>query len=266
MRAPVPHIGSVWISRDPHHHRATIDRPVRDGAHRGGSASFGVPVATMTTAPPPVWNHPGAGPPPPSPAKRLEALGTTCLVLSIAELIYCIYRLVSPLFSKAMLNAQRSFVRGSFPTSGVMEAAEHFMKTIAIWEALRTIPFVVATGFLLWIALRLRKGDGAALQSARTWALAALGVVVVSAAIQLFITVPATLEYQRTIANSVLAATPAGSATPPFDVKQVTSMVTMIATIAGLVMGTVFSAAWPIVLYVWAGKLAREVSAPVEAH
>lgn len=72
---------------------------------------------------------------------------------------------------------------------------------------------------------------------------------------------PATLEYQRHLVDS-LPAMPAGAGTPPIDVKSFTSSVTAISVMLGLAGGIVFLSAWPIVLYVWAGQLIRETLAP----
>ena len=221
----------------------------------------------MTPEAPPLWP---AGPPPgappgtrapPSPARRRETLGTVCLVLSIIELLYCGYRLLSPLLSRGILDAEKAFFR-SMPTGApakpMMDAAEAFMARIAVWEAARTVPFAVATCFLLWIAIRLRRGDAGALRAARTWMPFALGVVAVSALIQALVTVPATLEYQRQVVDLMPAMSSGAKA--PFDVKAVTSAVTMVSAIAGMALGTLFLSVWPVVLYVWAGRLIRDAA------
>ncbi len=40
--------------------------------------------------------------------------------------------------------------------------------------------------------------------------------------------------------------------------KAMTSTVTLVSTIGGLVVGTLFLSVWPVVLYVWAGRLIRD--------
>jgi hypothetical protein len=219
----------------------------------------------MTQQAPPVWDQPSPGAPrgPRSPAQRYETLGTTCLALSIGELLYCLWRLLSPLVSRTMIEAQRRMLpsnAGGVPMAKITDAAQSFMAQIQVWEAVRTVPFLVATAFLLWIALRLRKAEEKALFAAKAWGLWALGAVVVSVLIQILITVPATIEYQRAVVD-LIPTMPAGASTP-FDVKKMTSSITIISTVMGLVIGTVAMAAWPIALYFWASKLIRETVNP----
>lgn len=214
----------------------------------------------MTQHAPPLWpqTSPGAQPGPHLLTKRFETLGTVALVLSIGELLYCAWRLMSPLLSSAVLQAQRSMAPTTAGVSmaKVTDAAQVFMVRIQLWEAVRTVPYLVATGVLLWIALRLRKGEEKALTAARIWSLGALGAVAISLVIQIVITVPATMEYQRAVVE-LMPGLPTGGAAP-FDVKAMTSSITMISSIIGVILGTMFLAAWPIVLYFWASKLGRD--------
>jgi hypothetical protein len=184
-------------------------------------------------------------------------------VLAILELLYCAQKLVSQIFSHSMIEGQRSL----FPTTphgppmnAMLDAAQALSRRIAPWEIGRTLPYVAATVLLLLIAIRLRRGEVAALVTARQWAFAAFGVVAVSLLIQIVAILPATMDYQRVIVESMPAA-PAGTGAPPFDMKQMMSSMTLVGTLVGLVMGTAFMSAWPIVLYVWSGKLLRQARA-----
>jgi hypothetical protein len=206
----------------------------------------------------------------PGPAleQRYRALGTTCLVLGILELCYCAQKIAMQLFMRPLLAGERSLLpsgpRG--PSSGAMfDQAQALSEQTAPWEVMRTIPFVVATGMLLFLAVRLRRGDGRALHAARQWTFAALGAVAVSLLIQIVAIVPPTLEYQRDV-FAALPATPKGKAKPPFDVKAFTSSMTVTATLSGVLMGTAFMSAWPIVLFVWSGTLLRAASAKARAE
>jgi hypothetical protein len=203
--------------------------------------------------PPPARNQP-------TPAARYRQLGTTSLVLAILELLYCVWRLLTQLFSESINAASRALVPqapNGPSVKDMMDAARDFGQRIAVWEAVRTIPFLVATGFLLWIALRLREADARALFTARTWTLWAFGAVAVSLAIQITFTVPATMEYQRRIA-AMMPSIPTGENGPPIDMKEMMSSISSVSLIFGLVLGTALAAAWPIVLRVWAGRLIRE--------
>jgi hypothetical protein len=218
----------------------------------------------MTQQSPPGWYAPPGALPGPdprvkTPAARWKTLGTTCLALSVGELLYCLWRLVSPLFSHKMMEAQRGMLpstAGGVSIGKMADAGERFMAEIQRWEMLRTLPFLLATAFLLWIALRLRKAEEKALFAARIWALWALGAVAISLLIQILVTVPATIAYQRAIVD-LIPAMPTGAAAP-FDVKQITSSITIISTLIGVAIGAIVVAAWPVALYFWASKLIRE--------
>jgi uncharacterized membrane protein YqjE len=217
--------------------------------------------------PPSPWAPPaGDAAPPlrpmPLPAERYKKLGTTCLVLAILELVYCLWRLVGQLLTTPIMKAERTMLPSSPHgprMNDVWDAAQELSHRIAPWETARTIPFALATGFLLWIAIRLRRGDGAALFAARKWVFAAFGVIAVSLLIQIAVVVPATMDYQRHVADAMPVVSH-GSAPPPLDMKKFMSNMTVFGTVFGLVIGTVFVSVWPVILYVWAGKLIRETS------
>jgi hypothetical protein len=201
-------------------------------------------------------------------AQRCQALGTTCLVLALLEMLDCVQKIATQLFSRTMIEGQRSL----FPTKphgppmgAMLDAAQQMAARIAPWEIARNLPYLAASVMLLLIANRLRKGDLAALATARQWVFAAFGVIAVSLLIQIVAVVPATMDYQRSIVES-LPATPGGKGAPPFDVKQMVSSMTVVGTLLGLVFGTAFMSAWPIVLFVWAGRLLREARAQAQAE
>ncbi len=174
----------------------------------------------MVQPPPP----PAAARPMLSPAQRYRTLGTTALVLGILELLYCLQRLLAQLFRGSIADVQRSMlpdVPGGPDMQAVMDAARDLTAKIALWETLRTIPFLVATGFLLWIALRIREGDARALFTARRWVLAAFAAIAVGVVIQVVWTLPAMAEYQRRIVGSI--APLAGGDATPVDVKELVS-------------------------------------------
>jgi hypothetical protein len=102
----------------------------------------------------------------------------------------------------------------------------------------------------------------AALGAARQWALAALGVVAVSLLVQIVAIVPPTMDYQARIVE-LLPTAPRTKA--PFDVKEFTSSMTMVSVALGLAFGAVGMSVWPVILYVWAGRLRAEAAArPIE--
>jgi hypothetical protein len=198
------------------------------------------------------------------PAQRYRTLGTTCLVLGLLEVLYCVQRLLSQLFRGSIVDAQRSMipgVPGGPNTQAIMDAAREMMDRIALWESLRTIPFLVATGFLLWIALRLREGEARALFAARRWVLGAFAAIAVGVVIQVVWTMPAMAEYQRKIMGSILPIA-GGDAASSVDVKEIVESIGALSVVLGVVGGTLVLSAWPIVLYVWSGRLIRETLRP----
>lgn len=213
---------------------------------------------------PPLWNTPQPGAPPGAMAssftKRCETLGNVSLALAALELLSSVQRLMAPLFSKTILGFQRSIMPK--PKHGpsfddIMDSATGMLDKITVWESVRAVPFLVATCVLGWIALRLRKADPAALKAARTWSLAALGVVAFSAVIQVLVTIPAQIEMQTAIGKS-MSKLPAGASAPPIDMGAMMTQIGLISGIIGLLVGVVFLSAWPIVLYVWAGKIMKD--------
>lgn len=222
--------------------------------------------------------HPG-GPPgyPPGRAfvhpltRRFNTLGTVSLVLAGLEIAYGFWKLASAALTGVLLQAERALL-GSVslpgpmpaPVSGMLAAVEDFTRTIALWEALRALPFMVASTFLVFIALRIRRGERQALFTARTWVWWALGAVAFSALLQLATTIPATIAYQRQITGLMHTAPRSGPGAAPFYVKQLTDSWMMASTLMGLIMGTAFLATWPIVLRVWSDRLLAQSAAPGE--
>jgi hypothetical protein len=222
----------------------------------------------MQPPPPIAWNQPHAGAPPGapvrSPAARYATLGTTALVLAVIQLLFDAQRMVSALFGGSFVSAERGLfpARAGMPSFDKMfDAAQAFAARIALWEAVRAIPFVLASSALVWIGVRLRRGDGAALATARRWVAGAFVVLIASVLVQAFVTIPATIEYSKTIFES-FPAMPTGKAAMPFDIKEMTSQMTVVLAILGAFASTTILAVWPIVLFVWAGKLQRETLAP----
>ena len=201
------------------------------------------------------------GPPYPVPLHdRMRSLGTLALVLAIMQIASTVLRLLSNLGSSSMMGFQRQMMRGGAAQSdAILKAAEEFSGRIATAEALSGVPFAIASGWLLMIATRLRRGDVRALKPAREWPFLAFGVLALSVIVQLTITVPATIEYQQRIV-AAMPAMPKGSGAP-FDMGAM--METMMTGIAygGLVVGILFMSIWPIVLRVWSGRLLRDPQA-----
>jgi hypothetical protein len=206
---------------------------------------------------------PPAAPPAPPAAVSVRTLGTTALVLGILELCYCGFRLVSQALNATILAAEKSMFRTTPhgpPMGALMDEAQVYAHRIAPWEMLRTVPFAVATGVLVWIAVRLRRGDEGALEAARRWIYWALGAVVFSLLVQLVFTLPATMEYQRHVV-AAMPVLPGHGGAPPVDTRELMGSMTLVSTILGVVFGTAFLSAWPIVFHVWSGRLLRRLQA-----
>lgn len=190
---------------------------------------------------------------------RIRSLGTLALVLAIMQIASTVLGLLSNLGSGSMMGFQRQMMGGAAQSDAIFKAAEEFSGRIAIAEALRGVPFAIASGWLLMIATRLRRGDVRALKPAHEWPFLAFGVLVLSVIVQLTITVPATMEYQQRI-FSAMPAMPKGSGAP-FDMGAMMNTIMTGAAYGSLVMGTLIMAIWPIVLRVWSGRLSRDPQA-----
>jgi hypothetical protein len=206
---------------------------------------------------------PGEGPV----AKGFSNLGTWSLVLGILELLFCFYKLVSAALSSSIMAMNRSLL-GAAPTpppaplSGMMASVEEFTSKIALWEAIRALPFAIASGFLIGLAVRLRRGDRSALFAARIWVWFALGVIVLSVGLQLFVIFPLTLEYTRRLTSAMSSASTVGGK-PVFDFGGVMDTMTLVSTGISLIVNTLFFAIWPVVLRLWADRLIRETTPQV---
>lgn len=222
------------------------------------------PWVTPAGAPPGyVPQSPGDGPL----AKRFHSLGTVSLVLAILELLYCFWKLVSAALVSAILAAPLALGGSAPPPSplpAVLSSASAFAGKLAVWEAARALPFAVASGVLIGIALRLRRGERQALFTARAWVWWALGVIVASVALQLFVILPMTLEYERQLMSG-FPSIPSGSGAPPIDIGHFMDTWTLVSAGISLLVGTMIFAAWPIVLRVWADRLILDTT-PQEAY
>jgi hypothetical protein len=191
--------------------------------------------------------------------RRCASLGTLCLVLGILELVYCGQRVIFQLLNSRIVQAERALMPTGPrpPPAAIYSQAEVLAHRVMPWEIARTVPFVVASVALLFIARRLREGDLAALGAARQWALAALGVVAVSLLVQIVAIVPPTMDYQARIVE-MLPMPPRGKTA--FDVGQFMSSMTIVGVGFGLALGAVGMSVWPVILYIWAGRLRAEAA------
>ena len=219
----------------------------------------------MTQEPSPRWNQPapGAAPAAWTPQRRWRLLGNVSLVLAILDLLYCVIHILTPYLSRPLLDFERKFL-ATTPhgpdMGGLMDAAEKYTARMAPWEALRTLPFMIASCILVWIAIRLRRGDSDALRTARVWAFGAFGAVAVSLLIQIVVIVPATIEYQHEIMG-LMFKTPAGSKAP-FDIGAVAGSTALASLMVTVVMGALGLSVWPAAMLIWTGQLIRETLSP----
>jgi hypothetical protein len=206
-------------------------------------------------------------------AKRFNVLGTVSLVLAILEICWGLWKLASAALTGLLLQLERALL-GSLslpgpvpvPVTGMLQAIEDFSRKLALWEAVRALPFMVASAFLIFIALRIRRGERQALFAARTWVWWALGAVVLSTLLQLVTTVPLTIEYQRQITSILPTVPSAGPGGAPFDVKALTDTWMMASTLMGVMTGVAFLATWPIVLRVWSDRLIAQSAVVTHAE
>jgi hypothetical protein len=191
--------------------------------------------------------------PVPPVADRLRGIALTSLWLGIAEIAYCLYKLLAQIFMPVLWSPGRG--RIVYYTPEMQAAAQAYTARIAPWEMLRTAPFVIATGFLLWIALRLRAGDVSALRAARLWGVLAFIPIGISVVIQSVITVPAAVVYERAVVASI-PPLPGGA---PFDVQKTMGTFMTASALAGLFVTNLALCVWPIVVHYWARRLDHRI-------
>ena len=131
----------------------------------------------------------------------------------------------------------------------MMDRMQEHMTTLAIWGGLRQLLFMIASAVLLYVAVRLMRSDPQALALARSWSWGALAVVALSVLTQVAILVPAQLDYQNQIFESV----PGGASGAPGIMSGMETFTTIWAVVM-MVAGAVIMAVWPVVLRMWADK------------
>jgi hypothetical protein len=191
-----------------------------------------------------------------------STLGTLCIVLSIGQLLWFLYTVGAAAVTLAMFR----YTSGMLGSAGagaampelqqIIDSLESFARTQALWEIGRSVPFAGCSVALLVIGAGIAKGRRESLLAARTWVWVALVVVTLSLCVQIFVTVPATLEYQRLTMQKMQAMTgirPTG-AKSPFGELGVYNIVMSVIVPLGW---SVILAGWPVVLRVWADKLLR---------
>lgn len=214
------------------------------------------------------YGQPPYGQPPYGPAAGVNAslstLGTVCIVLGVIELFLCGWYYLNLLIGS-------DFFTPSFPTTGpaaamvgdIMAAAKVFTEKIAVANAVRSIPYTVATVFLILLGVALRRGEIRALERARAWSLWAFGAIAISLLVQVLVTFPATMDYQRAITKSITSVTSKGKA-PPFDFAAMMDTMMIVSTVIGAVVGTLTMSIWPVTLRIWAGKLQKKLAPAAE--
>src|ERR1700678_1795889 len=114
----------------------------------------------------------------PAPKPLYDSLASTCLALSVVELVFCGQRIVSSAFGGARMRLPSGMPgKGAAELDRMKGLLGGVMTRLAVWESVRVIPFVAATGVLLWIAIRLRRGDATAVAAARRWPLGAFAAI-----------------------------------------------------------------------------------------
>lgn len=229
----------------------------------------------MSMGQPPMWPMPqdavpgaappyGLGPPGPPADRRLISLGTTCVVLAVLEIIWCVLKALYTVAQTAQF--AKSSAPPSMPgmpdMSKVTEAAEDFTREMVLWESVRMLPFLVASIALIVVGNRLRAGRREALRSAQTWVVGALAAILASAALQLLVIIPATMAYSRKIMDLMLSGVPGGAGATPVDFKGVMSTMTAVTSYLGVLLGAAFLALWPVVLWFWAVRIQRDAAPP----
>jgi hypothetical protein len=149
---------------------------------------------------------------------------------------------------------QRQFPAGPGPgPAAFLDLFQEQAQVTTAWTIAREVPFLVASLWLVVLALRLRGGDEAALGRLKIWCYAALGVVGLSVVIQVVAVLPQIASYQQAMFDAVPAGAPGlGQAMGPF---------VSVATAVSVFLGAIFMAAWPVVLWIWIDKLARAARA-----
>ncbi len=212
----------------------------------------GTPYGQVALTPVEAWN------------KRVRLFGIVVIICAAAYLFLIVSRLAVRGLTVPLLRMYFAWLETMAPTvslSKMVEPIQTFLDKMLIWEIVAAVPFAGCAAWLIFIGRRLRRCERAALGTIRTWTIAAAGCIVLSAVVQVFVTLPATNAYSAELMK-VMPSTPAsGRGAPPFDISKMVSSMTSAATGVGIVLGLLTAAAFPVALYIWAKKLERDAPA-----
>jgi len=208
---------------------------------------------------------PPAGAPPGAVGQEAAAprswsnLGTLCMVLAGAQLLWFVYTVASAALALVALRYVSGYLGSASPgTAGapgqLLDGVEAFARSQAIWQIARAVPFAACSVALAVIGFGIYRGRERSLRAARTWVWVALAVVALSLCLQIFVLIPESLEYQRLLGGR-MGTTPLGAKGSALDTY------TLVMSIIMPIGWSVILAAWPIALRVWTDRLLLEASA-----
>lgn len=181
--------------------------------------------------------------------KKLASTGT---VLAIVQLCLAVMGLANAATGAA--TGMNSLQGSGLDTVAFERALEAYMEKALLYEAIRTIPFIAMSAWLLVICSKLKKLDAASLKTARTWCLAAFGVLTFSVILQAVFVIPEVNKLVDAMGDMV-----AGHSREATQARSMIATFVQIGTVGGLIIGTAAMAIWPIYLLRRAGKLIEMV-------
>lgn len=206
-------------------------------------------------------------PRPPTEKERLASLGTPALILAILDLVQDALGIGGHFVTGRLLDLLQRLpgALGRQPHGGdeLLANSRDLLHRVGEWNALRLVPFALASVFLIPIALRLRRGDASALVDVRKWAVGAFVVLGLSLALQLLVILPANLAYQRAIlAPTMRLANGAHVPEAARTILSLTRSLTEGSVWIGALGGFLAMGAWPVVSYVLASRWLRLGATP----
>jgi len=165
------------------------------------------------------------------------AIGLTCWVLYAARVVFVLVDPSSAVPSPEKLSAaQRA-------------TCEALAVRVGIASSVRLVALMIASGVLVALALRLRRGDEGALRPLRIWTLFAFGVVALWTLVDLAVALPATRELDRMLFAAMRAS---GGNPDTVSMSQDLSNVMIWVLLVGVPL---LLAALPLALRIWSRRL-----------
>jgi hypothetical protein len=225
------------------------------------------------TPPPGGWGFGPGGPPAggyappyghgawaPSPGKgdrRLATLGIVCIVLGILKILWVLYEIASSAFALFAVEAMASLVRSTKVTlpaaaTKAIGLVQDMTHVAAFTTMGRVLPFGVLAVVQIWLGAKAHGMERSVLRALRKLAWWSWGAIAASLLVQAVFVIPRQLDFARELLDDLVKAVPWPGGISPLAGW---SLPSPLWAVTAPVLVAVAQSTWPIVLWIWTGRL-----------